>query len=236
MYRIDPLAEKFVYNSPYALQENKFGLGVELEGKEMLSFGEMQLLYQSAKVWWNTPLSEGDREAATDLAKNNFPGADIRVNTNGGAVMQVIAAFGSAMQDANGFHWSKDASLQVGKYGEMPKKAGFQNDHVPSAGALRTKASKELGIPLTAKQKKMINENGIAIQIPSEIHKNHSETYMYKNTNEKMTFDANNLKDAINNNLNAYKKQLENYGYSNYQINKAFNKLKKLNRENGTIN
>jgi hypothetical protein len=37
-WQIDPLAEKYVYNSPYALQENKFGLGVELEGKELGPF------------------------------------------------------------------------------------------------------------------------------------------------------------------------------------------------------
>ncbi len=37
-WQIDPLAEKYVYNSPYALQENKFGRGVELEGLELASF------------------------------------------------------------------------------------------------------------------------------------------------------------------------------------------------------
>lgn len=37
-WQIDPLAEKYLYNSPYALQENKFGRGVELEGLEMFPF------------------------------------------------------------------------------------------------------------------------------------------------------------------------------------------------------
>ncbi|HUH51221.1 MAG TPA: hypothetical protein VLZ11_03915 [Flavobacterium sp.] len=32
---IDPLAEKYAYNSPYAFQENKMGLGRELEGLEL---------------------------------------------------------------------------------------------------------------------------------------------------------------------------------------------------------
>jgi len=32
---IDPLAEDYVYNSTYAFQENKMGLGIELEGLEM---------------------------------------------------------------------------------------------------------------------------------------------------------------------------------------------------------
>ncbi len=33
---IDPLAEDYTYNSPYAFQENKLGMGVELEGAELL--------------------------------------------------------------------------------------------------------------------------------------------------------------------------------------------------------
>ena len=34
-WQIDPLADVFVYNSSYAFQENKLGLGTELEGKEI---------------------------------------------------------------------------------------------------------------------------------------------------------------------------------------------------------
>ena len=34
-WQIDPLAEDYVYNSTYAFQENKLGMGTELEGKEL---------------------------------------------------------------------------------------------------------------------------------------------------------------------------------------------------------
>jgi hypothetical protein len=37
-WQIDPLASDYPYNSPYAFQENKFGLGVELEGLEFFPF------------------------------------------------------------------------------------------------------------------------------------------------------------------------------------------------------
>jgi hypothetical protein len=33
---IDPLATKYEYNSPYAFQENKMGMGRELEGLELV--------------------------------------------------------------------------------------------------------------------------------------------------------------------------------------------------------
>ncbi|WP_296148495.1 DUF6443 domain-containing protein [uncultured Flavobacterium sp.] len=34
-FNVDPLAEKYAYNSPYAIQENKMGMGRELEGLEL---------------------------------------------------------------------------------------------------------------------------------------------------------------------------------------------------------
>jgi len=37
-WQTDPLASDYPHNSVYALQENKFGMGVELEGKELLQF------------------------------------------------------------------------------------------------------------------------------------------------------------------------------------------------------
>jgi hypothetical protein len=35
---VDPLASEYPHNSTYALQENKYGMGVELEGAELLPF------------------------------------------------------------------------------------------------------------------------------------------------------------------------------------------------------
>ena len=37
-WQIDPLAEKYLYNSTYAFAENKLGIGIELEGLEVLPF------------------------------------------------------------------------------------------------------------------------------------------------------------------------------------------------------
>ena len=38
-WMVDPLSSQYPHNSVYALQENKFGMGVELEGKELAEFG-----------------------------------------------------------------------------------------------------------------------------------------------------------------------------------------------------
>lgn len=40
-WQIDPLAEKYVYNSTYAFQENKLGSGRELEGLENINFDKV---------------------------------------------------------------------------------------------------------------------------------------------------------------------------------------------------
>ncbi|PID68470.1 MAG: hypothetical protein CR989_05190, partial [Flavobacteriales bacterium] len=35
-WHVDPLAKDYVYNSTYAFQENKLGMGIELEGAELV--------------------------------------------------------------------------------------------------------------------------------------------------------------------------------------------------------
>ena len=37
-WQIDPLAEEYTYNSTYAFQENKLGIGIELEGLEVMEW------------------------------------------------------------------------------------------------------------------------------------------------------------------------------------------------------
>ena len=46
---IDPLAEKYTYNSPYAFQENKLGMGREIEGLEMMPWDQL-VTYLAVKV------------------------------------------------------------------------------------------------------------------------------------------------------------------------------------------
>lgn len=59
-WQIDPLAEDYTYNSTYAFQENKLGMGVELEGLEKVDFKKM--------------LKEGTQKTSDALGKlgNNF--------------------------------------------------------------------------------------------------------------------------------------------------------------------
>jgi hypothetical protein len=63
-WQIDPLASNYPHNSPYAFQENKFGLGVELEGKELLTWAKNKA---KELVHWET-LKPIEKE----FAKNNI--------------------------------------------------------------------------------------------------------------------------------------------------------------------
>ena len=59
---IDPLASKYSYNSPYAFQENKLGLGIELEGAELLPFHSS--IYQ---------MRYNGRHQTVSIARENIP-------------------------------------------------------------------------------------------------------------------------------------------------------------------
>ncbi len=48
-WQIDPLAEDYVYNSTYAFQENKLGMGIELEGAELLGWEQLAIADAAAR-------------------------------------------------------------------------------------------------------------------------------------------------------------------------------------------
>ncbi|MFN1219085.1 RHS repeat-associated core domain-containing protein [Chryseobacterium kwangjuense] len=55
-FNIDPLAEKFPYNTPYAFQENKLGMGREFEGLELVPFEFLMMSNSSVRP--TTPIAE----------------------------------------------------------------------------------------------------------------------------------------------------------------------------------
>lgn len=76
--QIDPLAEKYTYNSTYAFQENKLGMGVELEGLELLKnhTGFFAIHGNEMRVV-RAPVSQISNGQAT------FTAADIGLSTKG---------------------------------------------------------------------------------------------------------------------------------------------------------
>ncbi len=77
--QIDPLSEKYPYNSTYAFQENKLGMGVELEGLELLKnhTGFFAIHGNAIKVK-RAPVSQRDRNGSP-----TFTAGDIGLSTSG---------------------------------------------------------------------------------------------------------------------------------------------------------
>jgi RHS repeat-associated protein len=91
---IDPLADKYVYNSTYAYAENKVGMGFDLEGLELAEFNR---LFQSAGI--NVEQANRNTQAtATALAKKAEPVINVTkdVITIAGGVTLLVASGGTA--------------------------------------------------------------------------------------------------------------------------------------------
>ncbi len=76
---LDPLSEKFPYNSTYAFQENKLGMGVELEGLELLkNHTGFFAIHGNAMKVKRAPVSQRDSNGAPA-----FTAGDIGLTTSG---------------------------------------------------------------------------------------------------------------------------------------------------------
>ena len=70
-WQIDPLAEKYDYNSTFAFQENKFGIGTELEGKEIREW--LNNAAEGLKRVFVKPVQEAGRREAEKEAVYGRP-------------------------------------------------------------------------------------------------------------------------------------------------------------------
>lgn len=98
-FNVDPLADKYVYNSPYAFAENKLGMGVELEGRELLSFLEGA----ANAVLTNHHPTQAGRGAGSSTTKDQ--GAYARGQQAGDVVSLIVGgveAIGGALTAAAG--------------------------------------------------------------------------------------------------------------------------------------
>jgi RHS repeat-associated protein len=64
---IDPLAEKYSYNSTYAFQENKIGIGRELEGLEVIAFDQLRMYFSAVGAALTAKTSEAKANLKTSI-------------------------------------------------------------------------------------------------------------------------------------------------------------------------
>lgn len=113
-FNVDPLAEKYVYNSPYAFSENKVTSHVELEGLEAMSaFSQGEI---DATI--NGQMGEGLVESVTDVAEGVYN----LVTDPIGTAATLGTAIGNLVSDPIGtFTAIKDQT--VSSFKENPQKA-----------------------------------------------------------------------------------------------------------------
>ena len=88
-FNIDPLAEEYTYNSTYAFQENKLGLGIELEGLELkrirgglknIQSGTTSQISQSIKVNTDRAITGGNNvQSGQAQEANKFKSQDAQI-------------------------------------------------------------------------------------------------------------------------------------------------------------
>jgi LysM repeat protein len=125
--------------------------------------------------------------------------------------------------------------LEVGTYGELAPRSvkdGMDIDHIPSFKAIQKWAESD-GQPLTKKELAALKRATNGVAIPHEVHKDFSRTYGGRNTATQSSLDSKDLREAAQKDMNILKTHLKNYGYSEKDIEAAFNKLNRLNEESG---
>ncbi|PSS57376.1 S-type pyocin domain-containing protein [Pseudomonas sp. BBP2017] len=125
--------------------------------------------------------------------------------------------------------------LEVGSYNDLRRRSindRMDVDHIVSRKALEARL-KVMYAGITPAQLKVILESAPSIVIPEEVHRKYSETYGGRNTISKQLSDASDLRAAVDNNMNALKPGLLDYGFSEAEIEMARNQLHELHMEKG---
>ena len=125
--------------------------------------------------------------------------------------------------------------LEVELYSDFKRRSRqgmYEADHMPSAAAVRSALLREN--PRLSKN--LVDEmvqDVAAIIVPKEIHQKLSETYGGRNTPVQIELDSNNLRAAVDRNLDAIRPALKANGATENQIEAARAKMHELNRNVG---
>jgi hypothetical protein len=101
---------------------------------------------------------------------------------------------------------------ESGKYGDLKKKTGdgkFDRDHIPSKAALKARAEQLQGEPLSAAQKRAIDNAGNAIAVPRQAHIDVSPTHGQSLSDAAK--DAGDLAGSAKRDVNAMLEKIDEY-------------------------
>ncbi|MEN2425424.1 hypothetical protein [Chromobacterium vaccinii] len=126
--------------------------------------------------------------------------------------------------------------LDVGTYGELAPRSvgdGLTPDHIPSFAAVKSNVEQQLGRALTPAEARELRNNTNALVIETELHQQISRTYGGRNTAVKIQQDSMDLGAAARADEAMYRERLYQHGYTEGQLNAAFQRLHEANQKKG---
>ncbi|MCU3986222.1 S-type pyocin domain-containing protein [Enterobacter mori] len=125
--------------------------------------------------------------------------------------------------------------LEVELYSDFKRRSRqgmYEADHMPSAAAVKTNLRRKYP-HLKETDIQELSLQVAAIVVPKDVHQKISETYGGRNTPAQIDLDSQNLRAAVDRNLDAIKPALKNHGATESQIEAARAKIHELNRNMG---
>ncbi|RYF17824.1 MAG: LysM peptidoglycan-binding domain-containing protein [Comamonadaceae bacterium] len=126
--------------------------------------------------------------------------------------------------------------LDVGPYGKQAPRSvrdGMSPDHIPSFAAIRMHMERTLNRPLTFREEAELRNSTTTLMIDTAMHQQLSRTYGGRNTPMQVGRDSQDLYSAAMRDMAAYRHSLRARGYSEQQIDAAFDKIHTANKERG---
>lgn len=150
---------------------------------------------------------------------------------SGVSVAGYMANMGRAGKAAAG----KLCALEVGTYGQQAARSvkdGLTPDHIPSIAAVTQTFERTFG-PMQLVERSALRRATPTIAIPSNVHVSSSRTYGGRNTVAQILADSHDLANANKLDRMAYQQALRQQGYTQRQIDDAFNELERLHKAYG---
>lgn len=154
----------------------------------------------------------------------------------GGSRPQGYVANPTVAVDPLGLTTCPVTPLEVGNYSNQARRSvrdGMTPDHIPSFAAVRQHMENQLGRRLTDQEATQLRNSTQTIMIDTQMHQQISRTYGGRNTPQQIAADAANLGAAARADQAAYNQALLNAGYTQQQIDAAFNQLHQANQNAG---
>ncbi|MCD1117448.1 RHS repeat domain-containing protein [Chryseobacterium turcicum] len=185
--QLDPLTEKFPYNSTYAIQENKMGMGIELEGLELLKTNSGYFAIKGNQMTVKqAPITQRD-----SFGRPSFRAGDIGLTTSGYNSNGARITDGATGLKLNSYKYN-------GATDSEPKMEGLNRDNLP------TNVWYKMYIPAADNARKavgglkeLIKNAKMALDIPEAIKSTNDYVQATKDVNSVLD-QAGIMGDAIN--------------------------------------